>query len=56
MRSMLGKAVGKGAVEEHLSGKKPHAVQFPNHKSVEKYQDFVRSELEACVDKGVIKK
>ena len=56
VRSMLGKAVGKGAVEGHLSGKQPHQVQFPNHKSVEKYQGFVRSELEACVDKGVIKK
>ncbi len=56
VRSMLGIAVGKGAVEEHLSGKEPHHVQSPNHKSVEKYKDFVRSELEACVDKGVIKK
>ncbi len=56
VRSMLGKAVGRGAVEKLLSGKEPHAVQFPNHKSVEKYQDFVRAELEACVDEGVIKK
>lgn len=53
---MLEKAVGKDSVEQYLTGKVPHAVQFPNHLSVKKYKTFVKSELAACLDKGVIKK
>lgn len=31
-------------------------MQFPNHKSVEEYEDFVTAELHKCVQKGVVKR
>ena len=56
VRSMLAKAVGKDDVQQYLTGPTPHAVQFPNHKSVDTYARFVQEELESCEKKGVIKK
>lgn len=55
VRSMLGKAVGKESVDEYLTGNTPHPIQFPNHRSVREYEDYVAAELEACMLKGVVK-
>ena len=56
VKSMLTKAVGTKEVEQYLTGLTPHAVQFPNHKSVENYSRFVQEELDSCERKGVIKR
>lgn len=56
VRGMLSKALGKEDVEQYLTRPTPHAIQFPNHKSVENYARFVQEELESCEKKGVIKK
>ena len=54
VRKMLQRVVGKDRVEEYLSSKSPLKVQFPNHKSVSQYTDFVEEELEKARAKGVI--
>jgi len=56
VKSMLQSAVPRGEdIEAYLSGDRPRTVQFPNHKSVNTYDDFVSQELASILEKGVIK-
>lgn len=55
VRKMLTRAVGPARVDECLAGKAPAEVQFANHASVQKYEDFVTTELQAALAKGVVK-
>ena len=56
VRAMLQRALPPGAeVESFLAGSKPHAVQFPNHRSASVYRDFVSAELGSMLEKGVVK-
>ena len=56
VRSMLQKAIPRGeAVENYLSGNRPRAVHFPNHKSTAQYASFVEEELQGMLRKGVVK-
>ena len=56
VRRMLRKATGLENVEEFFNSKEPARVQFPNHKSVQEHDGFVTTELEKCLQKGVVKK
>ncbi len=45
LRRALAEQLGAAAAEHLLHSPQPHPVQFPNHKSVEQYTDFVRESI-----------
>lgn len=55
VQGMLGQVLPAGQVAGHLSGDKPKAVRFPNHKSAAQYSTFTQQEVAAALRQGVIK-
>lgn len=54
VREILERAVGKGRVDEFLSGPTPTPIHFQNYKSLGDHMDFVRAERDALLATGAL--